>query len=275
LIRDFPFWHEYWNYLTERNQDVIIEERKMSELVLENTNAAAVFEKYGLDYCCHGDIRLVNACKIKFIDQAEIVRELSTVERMGKDTTNPLHHAAECETAALIDYLVTEHHRHFDEVIPTILAHLAECIDSHGSKYPILAKAKAVFTKFTSDLKAHTAKEEKIVFPAIRMMSECLKNHQPMDSMPFGDIADRMRELQFEHDIAGNEMLKIHEIMNDLMPPDDACSQMKLVYKELGDFELEWHLHIFLENFVLFPRAEKLEKEIRMVIPEKNLISYY
>jgi regulator of cell morphogenesis and NO signaling len=57
-------------------------------------------------------------------------------------------------------------------------------------------------------------------------------------------------------------MEKIRELTNNLTPPADACNTFKLTYKELEDFEKDLHIHVHLENNILFPKAIQLEEDL-------------
>jgi regulator of cell morphogenesis and NO signaling len=39
-----------------------VQEQTLGDLVVANPGAARVFDGYGLDYCCHGDRSLGDAC---------------------------------------------------------------------------------------------------------------------------------------------------------------------------------------------------------------------
>jgi regulator of cell morphogenesis and NO signaling len=242
---------------------MMIQEKRMSALVMENSHAAAVFEKYGLDYCCHGNLKLVDACSIKFIDPSIVLYELNE-KSTEKENPDPLHLAQEWKISHLIAYIIANHHYYAKEVIPVISDHLAKCIDSHGSEYPLLAKVQNVFSKIASDLHAHMLKEEKILFPSLILMEDCLEKNQPIGIMPFAAVSNPIEVMRYEHEIAGNEIQKMREILDDLNPSENACTRIKLTYNELREFELDMHRHVFLENFILFPKAQKLERDLNM-----------
>lgn len=43
--------------------------------------------------------------------------------------------------------------------------------------------------------------------------------------------------------------------------PNDACSTYRIPYATLKEFQEDLHLHIHLENNILFPEAVTMEKE--------------
>jgi regulator of cell morphogenesis and NO signaling len=62
-----------------------------------------------------------------------------------------------------------------------------------------------------------------------------------------------------EHDAAGELVRKIRAASNGYQAPSDGCTTFKAAYQELQRFEEDLHLHVHLENNILFPRAVELE----------------
>ena len=47
------------------------------------------------------------------------------------------------------------------------------------------------------------------------------------------------------------------------MVPESACATYRVLYSELKEFEDDLHVHIHLENNILFPKAKQLERQIQ------------
>ena len=113
----------------------------------------------------------------------------------------------------------------------------------HGDKMPeVLGELRRVFSALRMELESHMMKEEQILFPMIR--------------------AGRGREaggpvavMEQEHASAGAALQRLRELTNDFQPPEGACATWKGLWAGLADLESELHLHIHLENNILFPRA--------------------
>ncbi|MDP4219975.1 MAG: DUF542 domain-containing protein [Bacteroidota bacterium] len=234
----------------------------MGDIVLENPNAAAVLEKFGLDYCCHGNLKLADACKIKFMDPSIVAREIREVAKAEPSGNDPLPNAMQWELPRLIDYIIETHHSYVRKMIPIISEQITRSVESYGTQYPQLYVAQKVFAKIAVDLQAHTKKEEELLFPAIRKLTGMARSGQQADALMLARLAHTIADLKYEHEVAGNEMVKIHESLNDLNPPPNVCATMKLMYQQLTEYERDLRCHVFLENFVLFPRAQRLEHEL-------------
>ena len=75
----------------------------------------------------------------------------------------------------------------------------------------------------------------------------------------FGTIQNPINMMQQEHQVEGDRFAKIAELSNQYNPPADACNTYRVAYALLQEFEQDLHLHIHLENNILFPKAIALE----------------
>jgi regulator of cell morphogenesis and NO signaling len=66
--------------------------------------------------------------------------------------------------------------------------------------------------------------------------------------------------MENEHEAVGNFVEEIRKFTKNFTLPEDACASYTLWYKMLEEFEEDLHLHIHLENNILFPKAIELEK---------------
>ena len=64
-----------------------------------------------------------------------------------------------------------------------------------------------------------------------------------------------------EHENEGERFRKIAALTNNYTPAADACNTYKVTFSLLKEFEEDLHLHIHLENNILFPKAISLEQE--------------
>jgi regulator of cell morphogenesis and NO signaling len=64
-----------------------------------------------------------------------------------------------------------------------------------------------------------------------------------------------------EHELVGGNMDKIRQLSNNYEVPEDGCASYSYLFKTLDEFETDLHIHVHLENNILFPKSLKLEKE--------------
>jgi regulator of cell morphogenesis and NO signaling len=65
-----------------------------------------------------------------------------------------------------------------------------------------------------------------------------------------------------EHDTEGERFRKIAELSNNYTTPADGCTTYRVAFSLMNEFESDLHLHIHLENNILFPKAIEMEKEL-------------
>ncbi len=232
--------------------------RTLSEIVTHNFRAAAVFEKYNLDFCCGGKKPVSEACREKGLNSSEIFEELRSIGNEGKGSENH----SDWEPDFLIDYIVNNHHAYIVRMIPILSAHTQKIASVHGKNHPELIKAAGSFEKVYKELKQHMMKEEQMLFPFIKQLVTAKRDGRKTEAPYFGTVKNPIRMMEAEHQAAGDEMYEIRNLTRGYAIPEDACGTYSATMQELKDFEEDLHKHIYLENFILFPKAVELEKKL-------------
>ena len=233
----------------------------VKDILTSNIKAAHVFEKYGIDFCCKGNRPLKEACDEKNVSVDKILSELNSVAESNNESTSDMRFE-NWDLKFLIDYIVNNHHSYVRNAIPQMMPHLEKVAFKHGNKYPELADIKSLFEGVAEDLISHMHKEETILFHIIGYLADCKKFDERPKMNGFKTVKNPIESLEAEHTNAGGAMEKIRELTNNFTTPADACNTFKLTYKELEDFEKDLHIHVHLENNILFPKAIQLEEEL-------------
>ena len=61
--------------------------------------------------------------------------------------------------------------------------------------------------------------------------------------------------MEHQHDHAGSLLQELRVITEGYDVPDWGCATLRALYQRLADLEAAMHVHVHLENNVLFPRA--------------------
>lgn len=232
--------------------------KQIGQFVAEDYRTAAVFAKYKIDFCCNGGRSINEACEKKGIDSNVLLDELNRIlnEKRGESIDYkswPLD--------LLIDYIEKKHHRYVEEKIPVLCQFLDKLCRVHGERHPELFKINELFTASAGELAAHMKKEELILFPFVKKMVNAKIIEGAVQSPQFGTVENPIAMMMQEHDNEGERFREIAVLTNDYNPPADACNTYKVTYAMLEEFEKDLHLHIHLENNILFPKAIKLEQQ--------------
>lgn len=226
-------------------------DRTVGEIVAESPGLSRVFQRNKLDFCCQGGKTLREACEKKELNLDQIVSEL---ENEGKNQTGDEANPALLPPIELADYIVEKHHGFLYQELPRLHAMAQRVAQVHGGHTPSLVEVFQVFDHLFVELSNHMAKEEQVLFPAIKKLAG--DDSQP--STFNAPIDAPIAMMRHEHEDSGADLEKLNELTNGHQPPPEACNTYRALFAGLADLEKDLHTHIHLENSVLFPAAEKL-----------------
>lgn len=232
--------------------------KQIGQFVAQDFRTAAVFSKYKIDFCCNGNRSIEEACEKKGIDSNTLTQEL---EAVLNSTTDQSIDYKSWPIDLLAEYIEKKHHRYVAEKTPVIRQFLTKLCKVHGERHPELFKINELFTASTGELASHMKKEELILFPFIKRMVKAKLDNVAIQSPQFGTVESPIAMMMEEHDTEGERFREIAELTDNYTPPEDACNTYKVTFEMLNEFEKDLHLHIHLENNILFSEAVKLEKQ--------------
>jgi regulator of cell morphogenesis and NO signaling len=224
--------------------------KTLAQIVSENHEAATVFEKYDLDFCCKGKRPLQVACTEKNLPAEAIAEELEHVFKKELHVVD----FSKLSLSALADYIVSVHHDYTKSALPQIFHYLQKVSSKHGDRHNELYKIFEKFSELRDEMEMHMNKEESILFPRIKELEEAAENNQTTTA----SIQIPITIMEDEHEHAGNLLKEIRSLSNNYTPPADACTTYRLSFTALQAFETDLHQHIHLENNILFPRTIEL-----------------
>ncbi|MDO5726156.1 MAG: DUF542 domain-containing protein [Tissierellia bacterium] len=213
---------------------MINETMRIEEIVKVNPAVTELFTDTGIDFCCGGHRVLADVLEEKNLDVDSFMDLLN--KSIAKTDERDWNEAIDMKAEELIPYIVKRFHKKEEELIERADNYLNKILkvhyNSHGKE---LSEIYNVFLKLKGELSAHFAKEEQEIFP---IFLEGNKN--------------RIKELEDEHDAAGDLLKKLEELTNGFVAPQDGCTTYNLAFQTLKDLVDDVHIHIFLENSVLF-----------------------
>jgi len=239
-----------------------LENPTIGEFVAADFRTAAVFSKYGIDFCCKGNRSLAEVCTKKGLNAHLIQEEIDAVMESNADIGG-LYISWPIDL--LIDYIEKTHHRYVEEKSVSLLFFLDKLCKVHGERHPELIEIATHFRICAGELAQHMKKEELILFPFIKKMHNALSNQTDIDQPHFGTVDNPIAMMQEEHENEGERFRLIAELSNNYTPPADACQTYRVTFAMLQEFEQDLHKHIHLENNIVFPKAKAMEEKFTIV----------
>ena len=211
-----------------------------------------VFQHHQIDFCCGGKVPLASACQARGLDVDSVLAELRAAVAPAPDQTN----WADATLTAIVAHIQSRYHEPLRAELPRLAAMLSKVVSRHGNNLPeTLLPLQQTFATLQVELLAHMVKEDRMLFPVI----VALENGDPL---PSGDVASWIGQpidvMEAEHESAGAALARIRDLTHGFAPPEWACPTFRGLYHGLAQLETDMHLHVFLENHVLFPRAARL-----------------
>lgn len=221
----------------------------IGEMVAHDFRTASVFKNNRIDFCCGGKKSLEETCLELGINQEKVELELLAI---AATSPNPEQDYKSWRPGFLCDYIVNTHHQFVLRTLPDLLIYTQKIAVVHGSHHPELIEVASLFEKINEELLQHLKKEEEVLFPAIKHALA----HNDSESKEL--IVSEINRMVGEHEFAGGAMDRINQITTHYSLPEDSCGTYQVAFKLLEQFEDDLHVHVHLENNILYPAALRL-----------------
>jgi regulator of cell morphogenesis and NO signaling len=231
----------------------------LGQIAAKDLRKAQVFKKYGLDFCCGGKKTVKEACAEKGLDVTKVEKELQQADTLPSARPVPY---GDWSLDFLSDYIVNTHHTYVRKTLPDIRAYAEKVMKVHGKQHPELVRIHQLVEEIYAELSAHLVKEEKVLFPYVKELVIAKDRSQLLQTAHLGSVQNPINMMEMEHEVVGENLEEIRRLSNNYALPEDACASYSLLYRMLDEFEEDLHLHIHLENNILFPKALDLEKQL-------------
>lgn len=219
--------------------NVMDKQISIGEIVAGLPEAAAIFKKAGIDYCCGGNRKLAEVILEQGIDEESLYSQLkkASADRAARYQGNDF---LSMEPGALSNYIEDTHHAYMWKVLPEITEILEVVLRAHGRNHQELFQVYRLFGSLKTELEQHLLKEETMLFPVISEEASSREEKLRLS-----------KEIIDEHIAAGEILSELRRVTGDYAIPADACPTFIKAYEMLEEMEQDLHQHIHLENNIL------------------------
>jgi len=231
---------------------------KLADIILHDNSLVPVISRFGI-FLGFGDDSIQKICDNKNIDSDFLLTILNTFhdpQYLDKE------YLSSFPVDLLIDYLQKTHYYYLNIKIPEI----SELIDKMESESSIELEAFNLLRKFFEDYKTelfkHIEREEKIVYPYVLELNEANISGRISNEI-ISKIKDySITSYEEEHDNVEEKLTDLKNIIiKYLVPCENQQSRYNLL-KELTALESDLADHSRIEDFILVPKVELLEKNL-------------
>ncbi|MBK3947762.1 iron-sulfur cluster repair di-iron protein ScdA [Staphylococcus haemolyticus] len=218
---------------------MITNESIVAEIVTDIPLSADIFRKYGIDFCCGGNISINEAVKNKKVDAETLIDEINELPNHDQGNINVKY----LDAPSLIQYIQSRYHETMREEFKNLSPYVTKVAKVHGPNHPFLIQLQDLYRQYRDGMLEHMAQEDEHDFPALIKLS---RGEQVDHS------SDIIQSLVDDHTQTGQLLEDMRELTSQYQPPSEACQTWSLVYHRLMNLERETHEHVHLENHVLF-----------------------
>ena len=207
----------------------------VGEIAAALPGATAVFRRYGLDFCCKGNIALAQSAGQRGVALEEIEQALAALDSSCAATIVP------SDTPALIAHIRSRYHDVHRWELPELIKLARKVEKVHAAHSRVPHGLADLLTRMEGELELHMMKEERVLFPT-------------MMQAPVAMVAEPIAVMRHEHEDHGAHLERLEAITRHFTVPADACRSWQALYAGASKFADDLMEHIHLENNVLFPR---------------------
>ena len=229
----------------------------VAELAIEIPRSIPVLERLRMDYCCHGERSIQNACADAGITTEELMALIDL-----EPATAGVRNWDGFTLTEIIRFVNETHHAYTRQAAETLAWMSKKVADRHGESKPEVIKLARLVGQLIDDLLPHMMKEEQILFPYVQDLEDSIAAGDDAPAAFFGSARNPVRMMMLEHETVGELLVQIRATTSDFTLPEDACTTFTAYFSLLQELETDLHNHIHLENNILFPRCISLEDSV-------------
>jgi regulator of cell morphogenesis and NO signaling len=233
-------------------------EMKLADVIHHDYNLVPVIKRFGISLG-FGDKSIEIVCHEKDINISfflTILNAFHDPQLLDKSYLQTF------SSKLLIDYLRKTHNYYLEYKIPEIECLIDEMeseLEQDKKSYKLL---KRFFEEYKSELKKHIEREEKSVYPYVLELEDGINENFVTKSLRNKIKNDSIASYEDEHDNVEEKLTDLKNILIKYIPPTANQKNRFKLLKELNVLEKDLNDHASIEDFILVPKVEILEKHI-------------
>lgn len=187
---------------------------------------------------------------------------LEIVNTFHDPTYFPVNNMLQFKAGALVDYLQKTHQYYLEFKIPEIESYIERLLSDDSMEPEIKHLLSDFFQQYKSELTTHINKEEQAVYPYVRALEQYINNRGGES-----EFIQRLKEYSIhdyeeDHDDVESKLFDLKNIIIKYIPKPKDSSILNVILHELFELEKDLNNHAHIEDLILVPIVEKMEKEL-------------
>lgn len=231
---------------------------KLADVIHHDYNLIPVLKRFDI-MLGFGDCSIDSICKKKNINIdffLTILNSFHDPQYLDKDIHQNF------SVKLLIEYLKKTHDYYLQNKIPEIELLISEMLtkaEVDETSYNILQK---FFEEYKTELVKHIEREENIVYPYVINLENAVQNNSITQSLLAQIEEYPITSYEAEHESVEEKLMDLKNIIIKYLPPSEQQQSRYKLLKEITVLEKDLNDHANIEDLVLVPKVELLEKNV-------------
>ena len=162
----------------------------------------------------------------------------------------------------IVDYIQRTHIYYLEKKLPEIEQSIVLLSSHYESQHPILIALRNFFHHYVKDLSEHIHAEETTLLPYLSLMQEAGDNAAGFSRFLLMRGEYSVDRFLSEHHDTEDELKDIRQTIRLYEPPATNESLYRILFSQLQTFEQDLCVHAHIEEEVLIPKAQAMEKAL-------------
>ncbi|MCS6973501.1 MAG: iron-sulfur cluster repair di-iron protein [Cyclobacteriaceae bacterium] len=243
-----------------------LKSKRIAQLVEENHIHAYVLYYYGIHFSHYSEHTLEQVCYERGLRVEQVIKDLESQAHQPQEQP-PLN---TYPVDLILEYLRHAHYHFIKEKLPYISRLVADFQAGHDGYKMLERDLKVVFPLFVEDFIHHIYEEEDTLFTYIQVLDKAVKGQYHPARLFYMLENNSVQRFALEHEAHDDEMEGIRHITNNYHLTTETPLPVKVIFRELQDFEKNLIVHARVENEILFPKALALEAKVKQLFFERS-----
>ncbi len=164
----------------------------------------------------------------------------------------------------IVTYIHASHRYYLTKKVPELEQSLLHIFSKFGQTHQLLASLALFFNQYKNKLVRHFKLEESLVLPYIRRLIQAEKGLLSKEELRELFNSNSIDAFSENHDEVEEELKEVSVIIHSFVEKDEEPPlPYRIFLNQVELFEMELRKHAIIEDHVLVPLAEELEKKLK------------
>jgi regulator of cell morphogenesis and NO signaling len=173
----------------------------------------------------------------------------------------------------IIDYIKRTHQYYRNKKLEEIDQSIQILLKDYSANHPLLNVLNNFFSGYKTELTNHIGAEENQLLPYIQSLLKC--EQEEFNLTAYFELTKNYNIQTFiaNHHDTEESLSTVKETILHYKAPFTNQTPYRILLTQLDAFEKDLAVHAIIEDFVLIPRALKLEKKFNCIFSKKLLLN--